>query len=92
VADPRFTMFSYPTRWYYDVLRVLDHLRAAGTEPDPRCGEAIALMRAKRADDRTWRLENTHQGPTHLQMEGPDGFPRRWSTLRALRVLRWWDG
>ncbi len=90
VVDPRFTLFSYPTRWYYDVLRALDHFRA-GDGPDPRCTEAVELVRAKRADDGTWPVENTHQGPTHLEMEGPDGFPSRWNTLRALRVLRWWD-
>jgi hypothetical protein len=92
VADPRFTMFSFPTRWYYDVLRALDYFRSAGAEPDERCAAAVQLVRDKRAGDGTWALENTHQGPTHLEMEGPDGFPSRWNTLRALRVLRWWDG
>ena len=91
VMDPRFTMFSYPPRWYYDVLRSLDYFRSTGQAPDPRCAEAIDLLREKRERDGTWPLENTHSGPTHLQLEGPDGFPSRWNTLRALRVLRWWD-
>lgn len=90
VVDPRFTMFSYPTRWYYDVLRALDYLRSTGAAPDPRCAEAVSLVRDRRATDGRWPLENTHQGPTHLQMEGPDGFPSQWNTLRALRVLSWW--
>jgi hypothetical protein len=89
VADPRFTMFSFPTYWYYDVLRALDYLRSAGVEPDDRVSEAIALVVDKRDEDGRWPLENTHQGPTHIEMEGPDGFPSRWNTLRALRVLRW---
>jgi hypothetical protein len=92
VADPRFTMFSYPPRWYYDVLRALDYLRSTGAEPDPRCADAIELLLDKRLDDGTWALENSHQGPAHLEMEGPDGFPSRWNTLRALRVLQWWNG
>jgi len=25
-------------------------------------------------------------------MEGGEGTPSRWNTLRALRVLRWWNG
>ncbi len=91
VVDPRYTMFSWPTRWYYDVLRALDHLRAAGRR-DPRASEAVAMVRDKREPDGTWLLENTHGGPTHVQMEGPDGVASRWNTLRALRVLRWWDG
>ena len=37
-------------------------------------------------------LENTHAGTTYFAMEDGDGEPSRWNTLRALRVLRWWDG
>lgn len=89
VADPRFTMFSFPTRWYYDVLRSLEYFRSTGAAPDDRCQEAIDLVASKRDDSGRWPLENTHQGPTHIQMERPDGVPSRWNTLRALRVLRW---
>ena len=89
VIDPRFTMFSFPTRWYYDVLRGLDYFRSTGAVPDGRYAEAIALVAGKRHEEGRWPLENTHQGPTHFGMEGPDGFPSRWNTLRALRVLRW---
>ncbi|MGL5863043.1 MAG: hypothetical protein ACRCY9_17490 [Phycicoccus sp.] len=91
VVDPRFTMFSAPSRWYYDVLRALDYLRWARPERDPRLTEAIELVRSKRDENGRWPLENSHQGPTLIEMEGPDGFPSRWNTLRALRVLRWWD-
>ena len=89
VADPRFTMFSFPTRWYYDVLRALEHLRSTGAPPDAGCHEAIAMVAARRDDAGRWPLENVHQGPTHFELEGPEGFPSRWNTLRALRVLRW---
>jgi hypothetical protein len=87
--DPRFTMFSFPTRWYYDVLRALDYFRSAGANPDPRCAEGIDMVATRCDGDGRWPLENTHQGPIHFEMEGPDGFPSRWNTLRALRVLRW---
>ena len=89
VIDARFTMLSYPPRWYYDVLRALDHFRTAGAPPDERCAEALDLVARKRGADGRWPLENVHQGPTHFEMEGPEGFPSRWNTLRALRVLRW---
>jgi hypothetical protein len=89
VADPRFTMFSFPAWWYYDVLRGLDYLRVARTHPDRRCAEAITLVADKRDGEGRWPLENIHQGPTHLELEGPDGAPSRWNTLRSLRVLRW---
>jgi hypothetical protein len=87
--DPRFTMFSFPTRWYYDVLRALDYFRSTGAGLDDRCAEAVDLVAGKRDEQDRWPLENTHQGPTHFEMEGPDGFPSRWNTLRARRVLRW---
>lgn len=89
VADPRFTLFSFPAWWYHDVLRGLDYLRSARPQPDERCDEAIALVAGKRDGDGRWPVENTHQGPTHLELEGPEGTPSRWNTLRALRVLRW---
>lgn len=89
VIDPRFTLFSFPTRWYYDVLRGLDYLRATGAAPDDRSTEAIDLMAAKRDANGRWPLENLHEGPTHFEMESPEGAPSRWNTLRALRVLRW---
>lgn len=89
VADPRFTMFSFPPRWYHDVLRGLDYFRSTGAAPDLRLADAVALVAAKRDETGRWPLENPHQGPTHIEMEGPDGFPSRWNTLRALRVLRW---
>ena len=89
VIDPRFTMFSFPTRWYYDVLRGLDYFRSTGAALDGRCAEAIDMVVGKRDGDGRWPLENTHQGPTHFEMEGPDGFPSRWNTMRAMRVLDW---
>jgi hypothetical protein len=89
IIDPRYTMFSFPARWYYDVLRGLDYFRSIGTYPDPRTSDAIDLVAAKCNEEGQWPLENSHQGPTHFQMEGPDGFPSRWNTLRAMRVLRW---
>jgi hypothetical protein len=89
VIDPRFTMFSFPTRWYYDVLRALDYFRSTGAALDDRCAEAIDLVVGKRDVAGRWPLENTHQGPTLFEMEGPDGSSSRWNTLRALRVLDW---
>ena len=89
VVDPRFMMFSFPPRWYYDILRGLDYFRSTGAAPDDRCSEAIDLVANRRDGTGRWPLENTHQGPTPFEMEGPDGFPSRWNTLRAMRVLEW---
>jgi len=90
VPDDAWLEFSFPTRWHYDVLRGLEHFRSAGTK-DPRLEEAVELVRSKRQGDGTWLLENTHPGPAHLAYDDGDGRPSRWNTLRARRVLDWWD-
>jgi hypothetical protein len=91
VVKPEFTLFSFPTRWHYDVLRGLDYLRSAGVTPDERCAEAIDLVESKRRQDARWNLENTHPGRVHFDMDEGDGKPSRWNTLRALRVLDWYQ-
>jgi hypothetical protein len=92
LIDRDWLEFSYPTRWFYDVLRGLDYFRAAGNRPDERVSEAVEVLRPKRQPDGTWLLENTHPGRIHFAMEDGDGRPSRWNTLRALRVLDWYDG
>jgi hypothetical protein len=91
-VTPGYLQFSFPPQWHYDVLRALDHFRAVGDVPDPRVDEAVDLVRSKRQTDGTWLLENTHRGAVHFELEDGDGRPSRWNTLRALRVLRWYDG
>ncbi|HEY8816369.1 MAG TPA: hypothetical protein VIP57_14845 [Candidatus Dormibacteraeota bacterium] len=91
VIDPAWTQFSYPTGWYYDVLRGLDYLRAAGVGPDERLAEAIELVESKRDTDGRWPLENPHPGRLHFAMDDGEGRPSRWNTLRAMRVLRWYE-
>ncbi len=92
VVDQAWLRFSFPTWWHYDVLRALDYFRAVGDPPDPRLAEAITLLRSKQQPDGTWLLEDTHPGAVHFSMEDGDGQPSRWNTLRALRVLHWYDG
>jgi hypothetical protein len=92
VVQPGYLEFSFPPQWHYDVLRALEHFREAGGTPDPRLGEAVELVRGKRQPDGTWLLEHTHPGAVHFPLEDGDGRPSRWNTLRALRVLRWYDG
>ena len=92
-ADERFLSFVHPNRWHYDVLRALDHFRAAGTltgaPPDPRLGQALAHLRRRRADDGTWPLDRRLPGRVWFEVDDGPRRPSRWVTLRALRVLRW---
>jgi hypothetical protein len=91
VVNPSWLQFSFPTRWHYDVLRALEHFREVGDPPDQRVDEAIQLLRSKKQPDGSWLLENTHRGKVHFMLEDGDGRPSRWNTLRALRVLRWYE-
>jgi hypothetical protein len=92
IVDPAWLAFSFPVRWHYDVLRALDYFRAAGDAPDPRLAEAVDVLRSKRQPDGTWLLDHTHAGWVHFALEDGDGRPSRWNTLRALRVLEWYEG
>ena len=56
-------------------------------DPDCRLGDAIQLVRSKQQSDGSGRLENSHPGRVWFELEEPS----RWNTLRALRVLHWYD-
>ena len=85
------TRFAFPTWWHYDVLRGLDYLRSAGAAPDERAAEAVRLVESKRGPDGRWPLEVRHPGQMLVEVDDGEGQPSRWNTLRALRVLRWYE-
>jgi hypothetical protein len=85
-----FTRLSFPPRWHYDILRALDYFQTIDAPRDNRLAEAIELLRAKMRPDGRWILENSYTGKTYFMLEHV-GRPSRWNTLRALRVLKWWD-
>ncbi|MFD1673946.1 squalene cyclase [Alicyclobacillus fodiniaquatilis] len=84
------TRFSFPTWWYYDVLRGLEYLRSAGVAPDERVAEAITLVMSKRDGDGRWPLDVRYPGVMPVEMDEGEGRPSRWNTLRAMRVLKWY--
>jgi hypothetical protein len=85
------TRFAFPTWWHYDVLRGLEYLRSAGVTPDERVTEAVELVRSKRDGDGRWPLETRHAGAMAIEIDAGLDQPSRWNTLRALRVLRWYE-
>jgi hypothetical protein len=91
VINKRWLRFSYPTFWHYDVLRGLDYLRNAGIKPDSRVGEAIQVVIKRRHQNGRWPLNLLHPERIPLEMESGGGRASRGNTLRALRVLRWYN-
>ncbi len=91
VIEPKWTRFTFPTLWHYDVLRGLDYLRRAGVKADERVAEAVGLVAERRLPDGRWPLDEPHPDAIHDDMEGGAGQPSRWNTLRALRVLNWYS-
>jgi len=85
------TRFAFPTWWHYDMLRGLEYLRSAGVTPDERVAEAIKLVASKRSGEGRWLLETRYPGVMPVETDDGEGRPSRWNTLRALRVLRWYE-
>ncbi|GAA1504638.1 hypothetical protein [Agromyces terreus] len=89
----RYENFIFPPYWVYDVLRALDHFRAAGiadgTPPDPRIGPAVDLLLSHRRDDGRWSAGEPWNGEVFFRLDAPAGEPSPFNTLRALRVLDW---
>lgn len=86
-----FTDFTFPALWHYDVLRGLEYFCSTGALRDPRLADAIDLLRSKRDASGRWNLDFFLSGRMALDFGERMGEPSRWNTLRALRVLRWYD-
>jgi len=91
IVRPAYLEFAFPYYWHYDVLRALDYFRSSGANPDPRMAEAVEVVQSKRQPDGRWLLDRIHPGQVYFDLEGGVGAPSRWNTLRALRVLDWWN-
>ncbi len=92
VANRKWTRFAFPTMWHYDVLRGLDYLRSAGAAPEGRAVEAIEIVKARRHQNGRWPMNHLHADRLGFTLEPEAGRASRWNTLRAMRVLRWFDG
>lgn len=91
VANPEFLELAFPPRYHHDVLRALDHFRAAGSKPDPRMAEAVRLLESRRDAGGRWPLDRAYDEPLDFKWNETASEPSRWNTLRALRVLRWYE-
>jgi len=90
IIDNRMLLLSYPTRWRYDVLRALDYFQFAKVPYDSRMGEAIDVIKKHQSADGTWPMQIRHAGEVLFEIEEV-GEPSRWNTLRALRILKYYN-
>jgi hypothetical protein len=90
IIKKEFLRFAFPPRWHYDILRALDYFQSIDAPRDRRLTEAIDIVRRGRRSDGRWQLQHSHRGKSYFPLE-PQGAPSRWNTLRALRVLKWWE-
>ena len=89
IGQQRWLHVGFPNKWFYDVVRVLDYLRAARPEPDERMREALDIVESKRAADGRWPLDHAYHDTLLVDLGESEGGPSRWITLRGMRILRW---
>jgi hypothetical protein len=89
VVSARFTRMPVQFTWQYDFLRALDLFQAADAKRDQRLQDPISLLQSKRDNDGFWPAHSQY-GKVFFTLEKP-GKSSRWNTLRALRVLKWWN-
>jgi len=90
VFDPRMTKLSFPPRWHYDIIRCLDYFQEKKISKDDRMNDAIELLKKKQTAEGFWKLEHKFPAKIFFDMEKV-GKESRWNTLRALRILNWWN-
>ncbi|MCB0602189.1 MAG: hypothetical protein KDC28_13215 [Saprospiraceae bacterium] len=90
IVDPKMTRLSFPTRWRYDILKMLDYFQWINAPHDERMEPAIELLNLKKDIQGRWPLQQNHAGRVFFHLEKV-GQPSRINTVRALRVLQWWN-
>jgi hypothetical protein len=78
---------GFPLSYWSDVLETTEVLVELGYGQDLRLANVFELILRKRDEQGRWRLENSLNGKTWVDIE-EKGKPSKWVTLRALRVLQ----
>ncbi len=90
IFDTAMTRMTFPHRWRYEFIRALDYFRACDDPKDESMNDAIELLQKKQKKDGLWLLNSGMSGRKYFDLELA-GQPSRWNTLRALRILNWWN-
>lgn len=79
--------FGYPIGYVTDILQNLEVLSSLGQINDERVIPALELLINKQDESGRWKMEYTLNGKMWADIERK-GYPSKWITLRALRVLK----
>lgn len=88
IVDRKMTMLSFPPRWRYDIMRILDFAAAEHLAYDSRMDDAVAILKKKKIGSGFFKMQNRHPGRTYFEMETP-GQIGLWNTLRGMRIIKW---
>jgi hypothetical protein len=86
VAKPGWLKPGFPLMYQTDILELLVIFHELGIR-DARLQDAVDILKKKRLDNGTWKLESTFNGKTLIPIE-KKGEPSKWITLRSLLVLK----
>ncbi len=89
IVDPRMLRFPFPPYWKYDIMRALDYFQQINMPHDPRFCDAIQVLK-KKSKNGQWKMNSRYSGKIYFDLE-PIGLPSRINTLRAMRILKWWQ-
>jgi len=90
IFDSRMIQMPFPPRWRNDYLRALDYFQDCNASRDDRMKEGIDLLQSKQKEDGCWSVNSGMPGRKFFELE-KTGQASRINTLRASRVLRWWE-
>lgn len=91
IVDKKMISFPFPPRWHYDIMYCLDFMQMIDYPiKDVRFKDAIEILKSKQLASGLWKMNAGYSGRKHFELE-PAGKPSRINTLRALRILNWWQ-
>jgi hypothetical protein len=85
VIHESFLKFRYPHYWHYDILIALKVMVEGGFVHDPRCREALDIVRSKQLPDGGWRAEGSHCRVVDAPANG--GSMADWGPVSRGRVM-----
>lgn len=85
ISRPGWLKLGFPLMYQTDILEILGILTDLGYQ-DKRMNEAVEILKKKQNIEGKWKLENSFNGRTSVNIE-TKGKESKWISLKALYVL-----